>query len=106
MYRTHLPLALLFWAIHLCATDKRDTSALPLGRTLGICYDSAWHLLDQIRTAMEQRDGKYPLSGIVELDDSYVGEPSHNGKRGHGTEKPRLWWPYPKQQATCRRLPR
>lgn len=90
MYRTHLPLALLFWAIYPCATDKRDTSALPLSRTREICYDSAWHLLDQIRTAMGQRDGKYPLSGIVELDDSYVGGLPHNGKRGCGTEKSKV----------------
>lgn len=39
---------------------------------------------------MGQRDGKHPLSGIVELDDSYVGGLSHNGKRGHGTEKSKV----------------
>ena len=72
MHRTHLPLTLWFWAIYLCATDKRGISAVQLSRTLGICYDSAWHLLDRIRTAMGQRDEKYLLSGIVELDDGYV----------------------------------
>ena len=58
MHRTHLPLTLWFWAIYLCATDKRGISAVQLSRTLGICYDSAWHLLDRIRTAMGQRDEK------------------------------------------------
>ncbi len=90
MHRTHLPLTLWFWAIYLCATDKRGTSAVQLSRTLGICYDSAWHLLDRIRTAMGQRDEKYLLSGIVELDDGYVGGPSHNGKRGRGTDKAKI----------------
>ena len=79
-----------FWAIYLCATDKRGISAVQLSRTLGICYDSAWHLLDRIRTAMGQRDEKYLLSGIVELDDGYVGGPSHNGKRGRGTDKAKI----------------
>lgn len=56
MHRTRLPLTVWFWAIYLCATDKRGVSAVQLSRTLGICYDSAWHLLDKIRTAMGQRD--------------------------------------------------
>ena len=87
MHRTHLPLTVWFWAIYLCATDKRGISAVQLSRTLGISYDSAWHLLERIRKAMEQRDRHYQLSGIVEMDDYYVGGPSHNGKRGRGTDK-------------------
>ena len=39
---------------------------------------------------MGQRDEKYLLSGIVELDDGYVGGPSHNGKRGRGTDKAKI----------------
>lgn len=90
MHRTHLPLTVWFWAIYLCSTDKRGISAVQLSRTLGIGYDSAWHLLDRIRTAMGQRDAQYQLSGIVELDDGYVGGPGHNGKRGRGTDKARI----------------
>ena len=90
MHRTKLPLTIWFWAIYLCATDKRGISAVQLSRTLGISYDSAWHLLDRIRTAMGQRDENYLLSGIVELDDGYIGGNSHNGKRGRGTDKPKI----------------
>lgn len=39
---------------------------------------------------MGQRDEQYLLSGIVELDDGYVGGPSHNGKRGRGTDKAKI----------------
>ena len=35
MHRTHLPLTLWFWAIYLCATDKRGISAVQLSRTRG-----------------------------------------------------------------------
>ena len=52
MHRTHLPLTVWFWAIYLCATDKRGISAVQLSRTLGICYESAWYLLRRIRSAM------------------------------------------------------
>ena len=73
MHRTHLPLTVWFWAIYLCATDKRGISAVQLSRTLGICYESAWYLLLRIRTAMGQRDEKYVLSGIVEMASVVVG---------------------------------
>ena len=73
MHRTHLPLTVWFWAIYLCATDKCGISAVQLSRTLGICYASAWYLLHRIRRAMAQRDENYALSGIVEMDDGYVG---------------------------------
>ena len=72
MHRTHLPLTVWFWAIYLCATDKHGVSAVHLSRTLNICYESAWYLLHRIRRAMAQRDEKYALSGIVEMDDGYV----------------------------------
>ena len=39
-------------AIYLFATDKRGVSAVQLSRTLEICYDTAWHLLDKIPIAM------------------------------------------------------
>jgi len=32
-------------------------------------------LLNRIGSAMSQREGKYLLSGIVELDDTYFGRP-------------------------------
>ena len=90
MHRTRLPLTTWFWAIYLFATDKRGVSAVQLSRTLEICYDTAWHLLDKIPIAMGQRDENYQLSGIIEMDDGYVGGPSHNGKRGRGTDKPKI----------------
>ena len=83
MHRTHLPLTVWFWAIYLCATDKRGISAVQLSRTLNICYESAWYLLHRIRCAMAQRDENYALSGIVEMDDGYVVA---------GRTRRRSWW--------------
>ena len=56
----------------------------------GICYEWAWYLLHRIRSAMAQRDENYALSGIVEMDDSYVSGATHNGKRGRGTDKAKI----------------
>ena len=39
---------------------------------------------------MWKRDGKYELSGIVEVDDGYVGGATRNGKRALGTDKAKI----------------
>ena len=61
MHRTHLPLTVWFWAIYLCATDKRGISAKGLARQLELSYESAWYLLVRIRRAMQEHDQGYLL---------------------------------------------
>ena len=90
MHRTHLPLTVWFWTIHLCATDKRGISASALSGQLCICYESAWYLLKRIRSAMSDRDKNYQLSGLIEMDEAYLGGPRPGGKRGRGTEQPKM----------------
>lgn len=65
MHRTHLPLTVWFWAIYLCATDKRGISAVQLSRALSICDESGWYHLHRIRATMGQRDENYILSGSI-----------------------------------------
>lgn len=86
-HKTRLPLQVWFWAIFLVAHDKRGVSAHLLSRELTIGYAAAWLMLHKIRKAMADRDARYALAGIVELDDAYFGGPTHGGKRGRGTEK-------------------
>jgi len=74
MHRTHLPLTAWFWAMYLCATDKRGISASQLSRLLGVCHETAWYLLSHIRTAMRQRDANYALPELVEMQ---VGKTEH-----------------------------
>lgn len=88
MHRTHLPLTIWFWAIYLCVTDKRGISAVCLQKSLCTCYESAWYLLKRIRKAMGQRDQKYLLSGLVEMDEAYTGGQISGEKRGRGTSRP------------------
>lgn len=87
MDRTHLKLTIWLWAMYLFANDKRGCSAMQLSKQLGIRYSSAWFLLQRLRKAMQNRDEKYMLEGVVELDDSYFGSPTKGGKRGRGTDK-------------------
>lgn len=85
--KTRTDLVIWFWAIYLVAHDKRGHSATSLSEELGISYKTAWLMLHKIRKAMGDRDSKYMLSGIVELDDAFFGAPTEGGKRGRGTDK-------------------
>lgn len=90
MHRTHLPLTVWFWAIYLCATDKRGISAKGLARQLELSYESAWYLLARIRSAMHDRDQNYLLEGIIEMDEAYLGAPKRGKRRGRGTERKKM----------------
>ncbi len=90
MDRSHLSLRIWIWAIYLVSRDKRGYSAMQLSRTLNLPYNTAWFLLHRIRNAMAERDGRYMLKGIVELDDTYFGRPRKGGKRGRGTTKTKV----------------
>jgi len=46
-------------------------------------------MLHKIRKAMNDRDNKYALAGIVEMDDFFIGSPTEGEKRGRGTDKTR-----------------
>ena len=90
MHRTHLPLTVWFWAMYLFATDKRGISAKGLSGQLELPYESAWYLLVRIRRAMRERDQRYMLEGLIEMDEAYLGAPKRGKKRGRGTERKKM----------------
>jgi transposase-like protein len=73
--------------IYLFTHDKRGISAAQVARNVGISYYTAWLMLHKLRKAMRDRDAKYYLDGIVEMDDAFFGAPGEDSKRGRGTEK-------------------
>lgn len=90
MEKTRTDLRKWFWAIFLVAHDKRGVSASMLSEELEITYKTAWLMLHKIRKAMGERDTRYTLAGIVELDDAYFGAPTEGGKRGRGTDQAKV----------------
>lgn len=60
-----------FYAIYLFAVSKNGVSAKELERHLGVTYKTAWRMARQIRKLME--DGGDPLSGDIEVDETYIG---------------------------------
>jgi DNA-directed RNA polymerase subunit RPC12/RpoP len=70
---TKLPLTTWFWAAFMVATDKRGLSAVLLDRQLDMGgHMTAWFLLHKLRRAMVDAN-RTKLSGLVEVDGTYVG---------------------------------
>ena len=69
--KTRTPLTKWFIAIYGMTTDKRGYSATQLAKDIEVSYPTAWLILHKIREAMGNRDERYRLSGIVEMDESY-----------------------------------
>jgi len=86
-HKSKTPLSKWFLAIYLTNNDKRGVSAKGLHRHIGVSYPTAWSMLHKIRNAMAERNAKYKLAGMVQVDDFFLGGKSHgDGKRGRGTE--------------------
>jgi transposase-like protein len=74
-----------FLAMWFVTSQKNGASALGLQRVLGLgSYETAWTWLHKMRRAMV-RPGRDRLSGVVEVDETYVGGPEE-GKRGRETK--------------------
>ncbi len=84
--RTRTPLTVWFHACWLFATSKDGISAQSLQRTLEIgSYQTAWAMLHRLRSALVRPDSQR-LSGIVQVDETYIGgdEPGLRGGRARG----------------------
>ena len=86
MEHTKLPLTTWFLAIYLISQAKTGLSSLALKRQLGVSYPTAWLLHQKINRAMAEQDSTHRLSGIVQLDDAYLGGERAGGKTGRGSE--------------------
>lgn len=81
---TKLPLQKWFMAIALILNAKKGLSSRQLGRDLGINRNTAWYLQMRIRKAMEEGNDGNLFSGIVEIDETYIG-----GAMGNHSKKKR-----------------
>lgn len=84
--KTRTPLTVWFQACWEFATAKDGVSALSLQRSLGMgSYQTAWAMLHRLRQVLV-RPGRERLSGVVEVDETFIGgqEPGLTGGRARG----------------------
>ena len=69
--RSHVPLHKWIYAMYLLVTSRKGISSMQLSKEIGITQKSAWFVLQRLREAC----GNNPimLSGIVEIDETFVG---------------------------------
>jgi len=97
MHGSHLPLRVWYLALYLILASSKGISSVKLGQHLGVGQKTAWFIGHRIRAMLDSGD-ETPLSGIVEVDESYIGGKRRNARkgtpsrgRGRGTNKPMLF---------------
>ncbi len=86
--KTRTSLRSWFAAAWYITNQKQGVTALGLQRVLGLgSYQTAWTMLHRLRQAMV-RPGRQRLSGVVEVDESYVGgRTPYKGRRGQRVKR-------------------
>lgn len=78
---TKLPLPKWFMAISLILNAKKGISSRQLARDINVNKDTAWYLQMRVRNAMSE--GDVLLTGLVEIDETYIGGALRNKTKKH-----------------------
>jgi transposase-like protein len=81
---SHVPLNKWLLAFYLLCSSKKGMSAHQLHRSIGVTYKTAWFMFHRIRHAMADPDFQRAMTGVVEVDETYIGGKTKGGKRGRG----------------------
>ena len=84
--QTKLSLPKWFLAIYFITQSKNSVSSMHLMRLLGVSYHTAWRIRHKLQHVMRIREERQKLSGVIELDDAYLGGENPGGKPGRGSE--------------------
>jgi hypothetical protein len=93
MGNSKLPFQYWYVAMHLMVATRKNIPAPGMQRQLGHARcEPVWAMMHKLRCAMANRDGKYKLSGGIELDEAFftvneARDPSAPVKRGAGSER-------------------
>ncbi len=73
-----------FFAMYLMTSTRHGVAAKEVERQLGVTYKCAWRMCHELRKLMTSADYGGPLSGHVEVDETWVGGVNRKGGKGSG----------------------
>ncbi len=92
MQSSNLPFLVWYKAMFLLSATKKGFSSKEIQRQLGFKrYEPIWAMIHKLRKAMGNRDDRYTLEGMIEMDEGYftieASEIEHNTqKSGRGSK--------------------
>jgi len=87
-HHSNLSIQKWFLAISLIINAKKGISSLQLSRDLDVNKDTAWYIQMRIRKAMLEQD--MLLSGIVEVDETYIGGDLKNKTKKYRNQRDKM----------------
>jgi transposase-like protein len=82
-HKTRTPLLKWYWLLYHMAMAKVGVSVAQIQRMLEIKdYKTAWLMAHKVRKAMADRDAKYTLAGLAEMDETFFGKAGTRAGRG------------------------
>lgn len=90
MQSSNLPFLVWYKTMFLLSTTKKGFSSKEIQKQLGLKrYEPVWAMVHKLRKAMGNRDARYTLEGMIEMDEGYFTVESSEvekskGRRGRG----------------------
>jgi hypothetical protein len=86
-HKIKFPLLKAFYMVYFISTNKKEITSIELSRKLDLKQKVCWLFKRKVMKAMDS-SGNFPLSGVVKVDERFVGGADENSKgRKKGTKK-------------------
>lgn len=86
-HKSSTKLSIWFFAMYLMTSTRHGVAAKEIERQTGVTYKTAWRICHELRKLMASADHQGPLSGHVEIDETYVGGVAKGGATKAFTNK-------------------
>jgi transposase len=87
-HKSSTKLTVWFFAMYLMTSTRHGVAAKEIQRQTGVTYKCAWRICHELRKLMATADDTGPLSGHVEIDETWIGgKQKQQDRRRRGSNK-------------------